>query len=378
VIKELHGKPGEKLKVGAVLVTFEGSGAPAAKSSPRPAPKAPVEQEREDAGTVVGSLSEMVGVGGEGKVRAAPAVRRMARDLGIDIEQVRGTGIGGRVTSSDVQAFADSSRTARPSGPARSATRVPPPPSAAPAARAAADSNGKEVERIPFRGVRRTIAERLRNSVNFAVHFNVMDEAEVSEADSLRRKLSAASGEKLSLLPFVASAVCRVLSGREGANFGMLNSTVDDDKQEIMRHRAVHLGIATDTDSGLMVPVIRDAQALGVLELARQIATIAKSARERSIPRDQLIGSTFTISNVGSYAGRFATPIINYPEVGILGVGRARDGVIVKKGMIGVGKLLPLSLAADHRVVDGATAALALSKIIELLQDPEQLLGPSA
>jgi pyruvate/2-oxoglutarate dehydrogenase complex dihydrolipoamide acyltransferase (E2) component len=226
--------------------------------------------------------------------------------------------------------------------------------------------------------VRRTIAERLRQSVNFAVHFNVMDEADVSAADSLRRKLSAASGEKVSLLPFVASAVCRVLSGRIGPQFASLNSTVDDEKQEIAQHRSVHLGIATDTATGLMVPVIRDAQTLGVLEMSRAIAQLAKAARDRSIPRDQLVGSTFTISNVGSYAGRFATPIINYPEVGILGVGRARDGVIVRSGMIGIGKMLPLSLAADHRVVDGATAAMALAKVIELLQDPEQLLGPSA
>ncbi len=371
VIKELHGKPGEKLKVGAVLVTFEGA-SPAAK----PSAKKQVEEEREDAGTVVGSLTEMVGVGGEGKVRAAPAVRRLARDLGVDIEQVRGTGIGGRVTSADVQAAADVSISGRTAAPARASSRVAP-PSPAPS-RAPTDVNGKEVERIPFRGVRRTIAERLRQSVNFAVHFNVMDEAEVSAADALRRKLSAASGEKLSLLPFVASAVCRVLSGREGAKFGIMNATVDDERQEIIRHRSVHLGVATDTDSGLMVPVIRDAQSLGVLELARQIALIAKAARERSIPREQLVGSTFTISNVGSYAGRFATPIINYPDVGILGVGRARDGVIVRNGMIGIGKLLPLSLAADHRVVDGATAATALAKIIELLQDPEQLLGPSA
>jgi pyruvate dehydrogenase E2 component (dihydrolipoamide acetyltransferase) len=187
-----------------------------------------------------------------------------------------------------------------------------------------------------------------------------MDEADVSAADSLRRKLSAASGEKISLLPFVASAVCRVLSGRLGQQFTAMNATVDDEKQEIVRTRSVHLGIATDTDSGLMVPVIRDAATLGVLELSRAIAQLAKAARERTI------------------AGRFATPIINYPEVGILGVGRARDGVIVKNGMIGIGKMLPLSLAADHRVVDGATAAMALAKVIELLQDPEQLLGPSA
>ena len=396
VIKELRGNPGEKIPVGAVLIVYEG-GAGASqqkKAAPVEAAKAvnapqrtdapqgsmDPETEREDAGTVVGSLTDIPGVGGEGgKVRAAPAVRRLARDLGVDIERVRGTGIGGRVTSGDVQEAADTSKPGRGAtapSPARGTTRAPVEPPRTPVH--AAGSNGKEVERIPFRGVRRTIAERLRQSVNFAVHFNVMDEADVSAADSLRRKLAAASGEKVSLLPFVASAVCRVLSGRLGPQYVTMNATVDDEKQEIVRTRAVHLGIATDTDSGLMVPVIRDAATLGVLELSRAIARLAKSARERTIPRDQLTGSTFTISNVGSYAGRFATPIINYPEVGILGVGRARDGVIVKDGMIGIGKMLPLSLAADHRVVDGATAAMALAKIIELLQDPEQLLGPSA
>jgi pyruvate dehydrogenase E2 component (dihydrolipoamide acetyltransferase) len=216
--------------------------------------------------------------------------------------------------------------------------------------------------------------------MNQAVHFNVMDEADVSALDSLRRKLAAASGEKVSFLPFVASAVCRVLT--EG-QFRAMNATVDEqpgnDQAEatIIQHRAVHLGIATDTDSGLMVPVIRDADALGVLEISRHIGQIAAAARSRSIPREQLIGSTFTVSNVGSHAGRFATPIINYPEVGILAVGRGRQAPVVRNGGIFVGNLLPLSLACDHRVVDGATAALALARVIELLQDPDQLPGPA-
>jgi pyruvate dehydrogenase E2 component (dihydrolipoamide acetyltransferase) len=232
--------------------------------------------------------------------------------------------------------------------------------------------------------VRRTIAARLRESVNQAVHFNVMDEADVSALDTLRRKLAAASGEKVSFLPFVASAVCRVLTAPE---FRAMNATVDEKAGDanydaaIVQHRAVHMGIATDTDSGLMVPVIRDCDALGVLEIGRQISAIAASARSRSIPREQLIGSTFTISNVGSHAGRFATPIINYPEVGILAVGRGRQAPVIRQTSagpaFGIGQLLPLSLACDHRVVDGATAALALAKIIELLQDPEQLMGPA-
>jgi pyruvate dehydrogenase E2 component (dihydrolipoamide acetyltransferase) len=233
---------------------------------------------------------------------------------------------------------------------------------------------GEAVTRIPFRGVRRTIANRLRESVNQAVHFNVMDEADVSALDTLRKKLAAASGEKVSFLPFVCSAVCRTLSMDQ---FRVLNSTTDDANEEIIQHRAVHMGIATDTDNGLMVPVVRDCDALGVLEIGRHVNQIASSARDRSIPRDQLMGSTFTISNVGSYAGRFATPIINYPEVGILAVGRTREGVVVRNGGMFVGKLMPLSLACDHRVVDGATAALALAEIVRLLQDPEALLAPA-
>ena len=195
--------------------------------------------------------------------------------------------------------------------------------------------------------------------------------------DNLRRKLVAASNEKITLLPFVASAVCRVLCGRAGEKFRRLNSTVDDDRNEIVQHKSVHLGIATDTDSGLMVPVIRQAQRLGVLEISRLITQLAQSARDRSLSPQQLVGSTFTISNFGSIAGRFGTPIINYPEAAILAVGRAREGVVVRSGMLGVGKLLPLSLSADHRVIDGATAATSLAKIIELLQLPEQLLTPN-
>lgn len=233
---------------------------------------------------------------------------------------------------------------------------------------------------MPFRGVRRTIAGRLRESIDQAVHFTVMDEADVSALDALRRRLAAASGEKVSFLPFVAAAVCRCLVGE----FSAVNATTEfragaegEIEGEIVRHRAVHLGIATDTDNGLMVPVIRDCDKLGVLEIGRHIAHVADSARARTAPREMLMGSTFTISNVGSHAGRFATPVINYPEVGILAVGRARDGVVVRHGAIAVGKLLPLSLACDHRVIDGAAGALMLARIIELLQNPEQLMGPA-
>lgn len=428
-IAELHGSEGEVLKVGNPLVTYEGgagSGAskdakaakahqPNARTHDAPPPDQNSVQtqaqasEREDAGTVVGQMSADVAgmTSANGKALATPAVRRLARDLGVDIDSVAGTGIGGRVMEKDVRAAAGggspaprASAPALPPTSAPAARTVPAPapsarpaaapasrPSAAPAPRAPVSANlggvgggTDETTRVPFRGVRRTIANRLRQSVDQAVHFTVMDEADVSELDSLRRKLAAASGEKVSFLPFVASAIARVLSRAE---FRPLNATVDERPEDpnyeasVLQHRSVHLGIATDTDSGLMVPVIRDCDRLGVLEIGRAVAMVAEMARSRSIPREQLMGSTFTLSNVGSHAGRFATPIINYPEAGILAVGRAREGVVVSKGAMRVGLLLPLSLACDHRVVDGALAALALAEIVKLLQDPESLLTPA-
>lgn len=430
-IASLNGAEGEIIKVGSILVTFGSGGAVEAKPAPKAAPAKPVAPDNAgcdtgsqinknlptttvgaeamngshahaapaaDAGTVVGKVGgALEGMTAEaGKALATPAVRRLARDLGVDIDSVAGTGIGGRVTDKDVRSAASGSAPApaRPA-PATHAAQAPSRPAApAPAARpapaptqrddaeiyAAASTrsvssapSADEITRIPFRGVRRTIANRLRESVSNTVHFTVMDEADVSHLDHLRRKLASASGEKVSFLPFVTAAVCRCLAGE----FKEFNATTDDEKSEIVRHRSVHIGIATDTDSGLMVPVIRDCDKLGVLEIGRNIAHVAESARNRSAPRDMLSGSTFTISNVGSHAGRFATPIINYPECGILAVGRARDGVVVNKGMIGVGKLLPLSLACDHRVVDGARAALMLARIVEMLANPDNLLGPA-
>lgn len=419
-IAALHGKEGDILKVGSVLVSYEPgpggarrAGAPAAtpapmttEPKPSPAENGDVPPEHaEDAGTVVGRMHAEQR---PAKALATPAVRRLARDLGIDIETIRGTGIGGRVMEKDVRAAAGAVSHAGPAAPApapapaarpretpaptaragvasgRPAAPEPRHPAPAPAAAAPARApmpDGTDVLRIPFRGVRRTIANRLRQSVDQAVHFTVMDEADITDLDKLRRKLAAASGEKVSVLPFVCAAVCRVLTSEP---FRPLNATVEEPPAGaeggdafIVQHRAVHLGIATDTDTGLMVPVIRDCDALGLLQVGREIARLADAARTRSIPREQLVGSTFTVSNVGSHAGRFATPIINYPECAILAAGRAREGMVVKSGMFRAGLLLPLSLACDHRVVDGATGALALAEIIRLLQDPEQLLGPA-
>jgi len=396
VIKELHGSEGEILKVGNPLVTYEGGGGSAAaeseKATPEPAPAAqgevaspeqvPDPEERQDAGTVVGAVSdEPLMPASEGKALATPAVRRMARDMGVDIDSVRGSGLGGRVTAKDVKAAAAGGGSGGGSAPAaRQAPSAPStPPTAAPAPSVPAEPvhipapKAGSTQVVPFRGVRRTIANRLRQSVNMAVHFTVMDEADVAQLDVVRKRTAAASGEKLSYLPFVISACARAL--RE---FPALNAVVDDENEQVIRHSSVHIGMAADTDHGLTVPVLSDADTMGVLQIGRAVAQLATAARERTIPREQLMGSTFTVSNVGSHAGKYATPIINYPEVAILAAGRARDAVVARNGGIHVAKVLPLSLACDHRVVDGAEGAMFLARVIQLLEnEAEGLTGPA-
>ena len=507
-IKTLHGSDGDIIKVGAVFVTYEGGANDAPVAAPAaPTAKAEAKAAEKDAGTVVGQVSDsLAGMGSaDGKALAAPAVRRLARDLGIDIDRVAGTGIGGRVTAKDVRTASEGGGASRaappqqtpsretsreigpetrpepsavppqrsqpgvqrpaetrrplnlpttPIGPSYAPQRSPqapqpsyqphhphqyqhggypgvgypqqapygygapapmypypapyppygyaPPPPPPPAgygypqqqmppqglpaspgyqgpgayrpipdpAQQSQVQSGQGDAHIPFKGIRRTIANRLRESVNTAVHFTVMDEADVSALDALRKEISAQTGVKLSFLPFICAAVSRALATR----FGAMNAIVDEGREEIVQYGGVHLGIATDTENGLMVPVIRDADRMNVVELGQAIIAMASAARDRSIPRDQLMGSTFTISNVGSHAGRFATPVINSPEVGILAVGKVYDGVVVHEGQAMVGRVMPLSLACDHRVVDGATAALALAQIVESLQHPESLL----
>lgn len=403
VIKELLGEVGEILHVGNAAWTYEGAAASkpqakpaparAASAIPTPAPTARdngsaahAEEHREDAGTVVGTMQGSLGgvTSADGKALATPAVRRLARDLTIDIDTVKGSGIAGRVTEKDVRAAASSGASARPAQARASEPEAPPARRVANLATTVANTSTVstrpestlvpmgDVSRIPMRGLRRTIANRLRMSVDRAVHFSVMDDADVTALDDLRKRIGSASGEKISYLPFVAAATMRALRKHPA-----LNAHIDDDRDEIVRYPVVHLGIAADTEHGLTVPVIPNADMLGVLELGRHIAEIARSVRDRSITQDRLKGSTFTISNVGSYAGKYATPIINYPEVGILAAGRVYEGVIADRGAIRIAKLLPMSLTCDHRCVDGAEAARCLAHIIELLQNPEQLLAPA-
>ena len=362
VIRELHGAPGDVIAVGSVLVSYQTDAAAEAE------PAAVDEVPSEDAGTVVGRVDTSLSVPDQltrrrepqhaaaagGKVLATPAVRRVASELGIDINQVLGTGRGSRVTAADVRAFGGGTTAV-----AAPVARTPPP----------IDSEGV-TERIPIRGVRRTIAQALDRSMRTAVHFTVTDEADVTALDRKRREYTTVLGRKLSFMPIVLAAICKALR-----HHPLLNANVDDEKQEILVKGVINLGIAVDTEHGLMVPVIQDAAKRSIAQLGDAVADVARRARDRTIAREELIGGTFTISNVGSFGGMYATPIINYPEVAILAMGRAKERVLVKDGMFYAGWTMPLSLSSDHRVVDGAESARFLNTVVRLLEHPDELVS---
>ena len=392
VVSELCGSEGEIINVGNILVKYDiggaGTAAPAeSKASSDAGSGASAKSEDQDAGTVVGNVSgelevssrfarrsdiEQPTANGNGKALATPAVRRIARELGVQIDRVPASGRGGRVTASDVHNFAEVAE----SPAATPMTEAAPAPAgfapqavAIPSELPPIDDSGVS-EVIPFRGVRRKIAQALDVSVKTAVHFTVVDEANVTAIDAKRREYAAVLGHKLSLLPFLMTAVCKALQMHPE-----LNSIVDDANAQIFRKDAVNLGCAVDTEHGLMVPVIHGAHRLSVAQLGNAVTELARGCKDRSIDRQRLQGGTFTISNVGSYGGMFATPIINYPEVGILAAGRAKERVLAEDGRMFVGKVLPLSLSCDHRVVDGAEGARFLNTVVGLMEDPDKLIG---
>ncbi len=363
VIASLNGNEGDIINVGSILVNYDiGSGTTKTKE-----PDSTTDDLPPDTGCVVGSVDDNMSVpdsfaratttdsGSGDKAIATPAVRRIAKEKNVDINSVTPTGRGGRVTASDIESHGEQ-------------FEIPPTSKAPLATRVSVSQEGIE-RRIPFRGIRKKIAEALTHSLKTAAHFQVVDEADVTKLDEKRKALSTLVGRKFSFLPFIMTAVIRGLKEHP-----ILNTTVDDFVDEILVHNVINLGCAVDTDQGLMVAVLKNADELSPVQLADETARLAKECRERSIKREELSGGTFTISNVGSYGGMFTTPIINYPEVAILGVGRAKEQVLTKDGTFYAGKVLPLSLSCDHRVVDGAEGAKFLRTVIELLENPEELI----
>ena len=304
-----------------------------------------------------------------GKVMASPATRKLARDLGVDLLRVRPSGDNDRVTSEDVRSAAGGTQNSlRVEAPHRAPVVIAAPPEAALAEAPSPTVAATGDERIPFRGVRKKIAENMARSKHTAAHFTYVDECDVTELSALRlraKKRAEERGIKLSFLPFVIKAVVAGLK-----KFPIINSTLDEQRGEIVLRRQYHIGVAAASEAGLIVPVVRDADKKTLFEIARELGELSERAKAGKATREELTGSTFTLSSLGALGGLLATPIINFPEVAILGVHKIKSMPVVRDGAIVIREMQNFALSLDHRVVDGYEGARFLAHVLELLADP--------
>jgi len=357
VVEKIHVKAGDKVSVGQRLITLAGGAAPAAaapapkpavkktvaQAAPAPEPEEVVEQEvEESAEEAPHPVAAPV---------ASPSLRRMARELGIDLSKIHGSEAGGRIVTSDVRAYL--ARLAKAAAkPAPAAAGVV---TAKPAAVQIDFSQWGSILKKPVTQLRKVIARRMAESWNTVPRVTQFDDIDFTRVSELRKKFAPAyeaKGVKLTLTPFVLKAVADTLKKHP-----IFNSSLDEVADEIILKEYIHLGIAVDTDQGLMVPVIRDVDKKSLLDLAKEVEQLAAKARDRKITADEMKGGTFTISNQGAIGGAHFTPIVNLPEVAILGLGRGALKPVVRDGKIEARLMTPIALSYDHRVADGANAA---------------------
>jgi 2-oxoisovalerate dehydrogenase E2 component (dihydrolipoyl transacylase) len=346
-VVRLAGEPGDIVAVGAPLVVFETEGAAAdapkaetpdreVQAEPAPEPKTAPEP---DAEAESGDKP--------GRVITSPAIRRRAREADVDLALVPGSGPGGRIVRKDFDQYLKARATgAAVAAPATPSTRV------------------KETKII---GVRRIIAERMQAAKNEIPHFAYVEELDITELEALRKHLNGQrdAAERLTLLPFLALALIRVL--RE---FPQCNVTHDKDRNLLLQHEAVHLGVATQTPDGLKVPVVRHAEMMTLDALAKEIRRLSEAARNNKATKSELSGSTITITSLGKLGGIASTPVINAPEVAIIGVNRAVERPVFLNGQVAVRLMMNLSSSFDHRFVDGYDAAAMIQRIREMLEHP--------
>ncbi|WP_122088009.1 dihydrolipoamide acetyltransferase family protein [Halalkalicoccus subterraneus] len=451
-VKEIRAEEGEVVPVGEVIITFAVEGEDEDEEQETAESEEPTESQEQvsEEPADIGDGSEPIETSA-GRVFAPPNVRRLARELGVDISSVSGSGPSGRVTEGDVRA-ADEGSGERSKGPKQfdaglqSATRKAGESGegdgstddtgavesadrdrtlAAPATRTLAEEEGLDLnrvpateerdgeafvtpeavkeyaqaqreakaadaqavseagtgadgepaereERVPYRGIRRTIGTQMATSKFTAPHVSHHDTAEVEGLVEARAELKARAeerGVRLTYMPFIMKAIVAVLK-----EFPEMNASLDEESEEIVVKNYYNVGIAVATDAGLMVPVVKKVDEKGLLQLASEVNDLAKKARERSITREEMQGGTFTITNFGAIGGEYATPIINHPEVAILGLGELAERPIAEDGEVKAAHTLPLSLSIDHRVVDGADAAAFANRVMEYLENPTLLL----
>jgi pyruvate dehydrogenase E2 component (dihydrolipoamide acetyltransferase) len=389
-VKELKYKEGDVVPVEAVIAVFEVGGAagaaPAApqheapKAAPAPAAHAapaaaakPIEVPRPAPEPAVTTFAQAEA----GKVLAAPATRRRAREMGIDLNAIAGTGPRGRVTNEDLERRGTSAPVAPTPVAASAAT-----PAATPAGKPAAPKipaftpvavpAGTREERRPFRGLRRKIAEAMTRSKHTAAHFTYVDDIDVTELVKLRKEAKAMyadAGVNITYLPFIMKAVVAAMR-----QYPEMNSSLDETTNEFVIKHYYNFGIATDTDNGLVVPVIKDVDRKSIVQIAQELQQLAEATRSGKVSVDQLQGGTFTLTNAGNIGGLFATPVINFPEVAILGVHAIKQTPVVRNGQLAVGDVMYLSVSIDHRLVDGAVGARWMNVVKDLLENPKKLL----
>ena len=348
-VLKIHFAEKDIVKVGEVLVSIGQEGEKAA------APKKP---------SSVGVVGEIIESDEEiREILATPKIRRLAKELGIGLTSIKGTGPSGRITEDDLRGGMK-----KPS----SKEKIP---GKTPRIKSKFDFYGT-IRRIPLRGIRRATARRMVQSITTAAHVTHIDEADVSELVKIREELKPKALEqdvKLTYLPFIIKGVIEALRLHP-----MLNATMDDEEEEILVKKYYNIGIAVDVPDGLIVPVIKLAEHKTLFGLAKEIQTLAGSARDRKLDLADLKGGTFSITNVGILGGEAATPIINYPEVAILATMKISDRVRINNGQPAVRKTLPLCLSFDHRVIDGAEAARFMTDLIHQLENPSLLLLESS
>ncbi len=355
-VTKLAGEPGDIVAVGAALVTFETDKA-AAKAKPADAkpgviaeaPAAAAEEVAPEAKAATPASDDL-----PTRVITSPAIRRRAKEAGVDLTLVPGTGPGGRIQRRDFDSFLK----AKASGISIATAATP----------------STAVKEIKVIGLRRIIAERMSKSKQEIPHFAYVEEIDITELEALRKHLNARksdANERLTLLPFLGLALIRALK-----EFPQCNSTYDRARNVILQHDAVHLGVATQTPDGLKVPVVKHAEILGIDGLANEIRRVTLAARDNSAKKNELSGSTITITSLGKLGGIASTPVINLPEVGIIGVNRAVERPMVFNGQIAVRLMMNLSSSFDHRFVDGYDAAAMIQRIKEMLEHPATIFLP--
>ena len=356
VVKSVVGEPGTVLAVGQVCIEFETDGEgtpteeepePVEEEVEEPAPE-PVEEVKEVVSEPTLASTPVVVAAPGARPLASPAVRQRARESGIDLATLSGSGPAGRITHADLDSWKAAGSPVAAAGPSRSAQTG--------------------TTEVPVIGLRRKISESMTASYTTIPHFSYFEEVDITHLDELRVHLNSTRSEgqpKLTYLPFIMQALVKAL----GEN-PVCNALFDDEKGVVTRHDAIHLGIATQTDRGLYVPVVKHVEAQDIWQSASEMKRVSQAARDGTAGLDELAGSTFTITSLGRMGGLGATPIINKPEVGILGVHNAVDTPVVRNGQIVVRKMLRLSSSWDHRVVDGWDGAMLVQRLKSLLENP--------